>query len=91
MTELTEVNIDLNDLTIAEMEEIEDLLDLPFDVAFGPKAKKAKAFHAVAFIAAKRENPDVTWEEVGDVRLTGIAGVTDADEDSGNSSAAETA
>lgn len=61
--------VDLEDLTIAEVEEFEDLTDLPFDEALRPGAKKGKALRGLAVILKRRENPDFSWEDAGRLRI----------------------
>ncbi len=69
-----ELNLDLDELTIEEVEAIEDILDAPFESAFAPNAKRGKAMRVLAFITMRRTNPEVTMEEVGKVRITSLGG-----------------
>jgi len=66
------LEIDLNELTIEEVELLEDILDAPFDQAFAANAKRGKAMRALAFIAMRRIDPDVTVEDVGKVRISAL-------------------
>jgi hypothetical protein len=61
--------LDINSLTIGEIEEIEDLGGQPIDSLFSATGKKGKALRAIAFVMKRRENPDFTWEEAGDLRI----------------------
>ena len=68
------LNIDINDLTIAEVVEIEERTGLPLD-ALGqsdkPKGKK------------RRDDPDFTWEMAGALKIsatTDKVDPTDGDE-----------
>ncbi len=64
-----ELNVDINSLTIGEIEEIEELGDQPIDALFSATGKKGKALRAIAFVMKRRDNPDFTWEEAGDLRI----------------------
>lgn len=64
------IELDVEDLTIAEVEEVEELTGLPFDSFSDPKSPKAKFLRALVFLAKRRENPDYTWEDAGKEKLT---------------------
>jgi hypothetical protein len=72
MTEKLEdiLNVDLNDLTIAEMVEIEDRTGMPIDALGDPTSPKGKVLQALAFIVKRRENSEFTWEEAGALKIT---------------------
>ena len=74
-----ELAMNLDDLTIEEVEIIEDILDAPFETAFTAGAKRGKAMRALAFVTMRRSNPDVTLEEAGKVPVTGFTGGKAAD------------
>jgi hypothetical protein len=63
------VSLDIQDLTVEEVELIEDYLDLPIDQAFGPNAKRGKLLRAVAFVTKRREDPTFTWEQAGALKV----------------------
>lgn len=63
------LNLDLNDLTIAEIETIEDLTDLPIDAFTSPSAKRGKMLRAIGYVLKRREDPSFTWEQAGDLRI----------------------
>jgi hypothetical protein len=67
MAEAFEVN--LQDLTLAEIELFEELTGLPFDEAFAKGAPKAKALRGIAVVSKRRTEPDFTWEQAGDMVL----------------------
>ena len=70
MTETNDVfNIDINDLTIAEVVLIEELTGLPLDALGQPDVPKGKMMQALAFISKKREDPDFTWEQAGELKI----------------------
>ncbi len=78
-------NIDFNleDLTIAEICEIEELTSQPFDAMNDPSMKKGKMLQAIAFISKRRTDPKFTFEQAGELKLSltdDEAGPTNADE-----------
>jgi hypothetical protein len=62
-----ELTIDLGALKVSEIEEIEELLGTPLDVAFAAGQPKGRAMRALGYIAKKRDDPDFTWEQAGDL------------------------
>ena len=58
---------DLDDLTLNEVEAIEDLCGgTPFsELNFG----SAKAMKAISFTLMKRDHPDITYADVGSVKM----------------------
>ena len=68
MTEDT-LNLDLNDLTIAEISEIEELLNLPFDAMSDPSRPKGRLLQAMAYVSKKRLDPNFTFEMAGALKL----------------------
>lgn len=69
MSKSDALTIDLEDLTIEEVEVLEEITDTALDELFAPGAKKGRVLRALAYIAARRDNPNVTLEEVGSKRL----------------------
>ena len=64
------VSYDLDDLTLDEVELIEDTAGgVPFSEVNYGSAKGMKAF---AYALMRRDNPDVTLEEVGKVKIVGF-------------------
>jgi len=84
VTETNDVfTIDINDLTIAEVVLIEEMTGLPLDALGQPDAPKGKMMQALAFISKKREDPDFTWEQAGELRISAVSekvDPTDGDE-----------
>jgi hypothetical protein len=68
MTEDT-LNLDLNDLTIAEISEIEELSNLPFDAMSDPSKPKGRLLQAMAYVSKKRLDPNFTFEMAGALKL----------------------
>lgn len=65
--EQPEIVINPNDLTIDEIEEIEDRLDMSIDEAFA--GRKGKAVRVVAWVVLRRTDPDITLEAVGKLKF----------------------
>jgi len=64
------VSYDLDDLTLDEVELIEDTAGgVPFSEVNYGSAKGMKAF---AYALMRRDNPEVTLEEVGKVKIVGF-------------------
>jgi hypothetical protein len=61
-----EVKYDLDDLTLDEMEEVETLAGASFSEINYASAKGLKAF---TFVLMKRNNPNITMEEIGQVKV----------------------
>ena len=77
------LNIDINDLTIAEVVEIEERTGLPLDALGQSDKPKGKMLQALAYIVKRREDPDFTWEMAGALKIsatTDKVDPTDSDE-----------
>ena len=64
------LNIDINDLTIAEVVEIEDLTGMPLDALGQTDKPKGRMLQALAYISKRRDNPDFTFEDAGALKIT---------------------
>ncbi len=71
------LNFDINELTIAEVVEIEEMTGMPFDAMGDPEKPKGKMLQALAFISKRREDPKFTWEDAGALKIE--MGDTDVD------------
>ena len=83
MTDTDVFTIDINDLTIAEVVLIEEMTGLPLDALGQPDVPKGKMMQALAFISKRREDPDFTWEQAGELRISAVSekvDPTDGDE-----------
>jgi hypothetical protein len=60
------LNIDLTELKVREIEEIEEKLGVSINEAFQGKSL-GKAMRAIGWVTRKRDNPDFTWEEAGEL------------------------
>ncbi len=63
-------NLDINDLTIAEVVEVEERTGLPLDALGQADKPKGKMLQALAYISKRRDNPDFTWEMAGDLKIS---------------------
>lgn len=63
------IEIDLNHLTIDEIETIEDIVDAPIDSITNPNMRKAKLLKAVGFVIKRRTNPEFRLEDAGKLRV----------------------
>ena len=71
MTEQLDVlTLDISDLTISEIVEIEELTGMPLDSLGQPDKPKGKMLQAMAYISKKRDNPDFTFEDAGNIKIT---------------------
>lgn len=64
--------IDLDGLTLGEMETVEDMTGLGLDEVFealGQKGPKSKIVIALGFVTERRKNPDVTVDEVREMKF----------------------
>ena len=64
------LSLDISDLTIAEIVEIEELTGMPLDSLGQPDKPKGKMLQAMAYISKKRDNPDFTFEDAGNIKIT---------------------
>ncbi|MFC9651461.1 hypothetical protein [Streptomyces sp. NPDC056937] len=70
-TELGEVlSIDLDSLSIDEIETIEDIIDGPLDDLAKPGARKAKMLRAMALVIMQRKDPSFTAADAGKLRIS---------------------
>ena len=77
------LEFNLDDLTIGEICEIEELTGQPFDALNDPSKPKGKMLQAMAFISKRRANPDFTFEDAVAIKISlnsDEVGPTSADE-----------
>lgn len=82
----TEVlNIDFNDLTLGDIEDLEDTAGLNMRDLMGKSAKElpTKALIALVWIVKRHENPDYTYEDARNLRI-GTLGSVDVTDSSAN-------
>ncbi|MEU5693866.1 hypothetical protein [Actinosynnema sp. NPDC020468] len=63
------MTIDVNDLTVGEIETIEDLIDASIDSVGEKGARKGRFLRAVAYVVQRRDNAEFTWEDAAHVRM----------------------
>ena len=63
------LDFNLNDLTIGEIVTIEELTGLPFAAMTDPDKPKGKLLQAIAYISKRRDNPEFTFEDAGNLKL----------------------
>ncbi|WP_406138807.1 hypothetical protein OH828_14430 [Streptomyces anulatus] len=62
-------SLDIDSLSLNEIEAIEDIIDGPLDSLAKPGAKKARMLKAMAFVVKRREDPNFTIEDAGNLRV----------------------
>ena len=62
-----ELSIELDSLTVAEIETIEEIIEAPVDEAFAAGKPRGKTLRAIGFVMKRRENPDFTLEDAGNL------------------------
>lgn len=63
------LEIDLDFLTVEELEEVEDLTGQGVDTLAQPGVPKAKIMRAIGFVTKKRSDPSFTWEQAGKLKV----------------------
>lgn len=64
------MNFDVEDLTLGEIETLEELCNASFDELFADNKPKGKAMRAIVFIVNRRTNPDYTYEETANIKIS---------------------
>ena len=64
------LNIDISELTIAEVVMIEDLTGMPLDTLGQADKPKGRMLQALAYITKKRDNPEFTFEDAGALKIS---------------------
>ncbi|MER5258535.1 hypothetical protein [Streptomyces sp. NPDC002855] len=63
------LSLDIDSLTIDEIDVIEEIIDGPLDALAKPGARKAKMLRAMAVVIKRREDPTFTAEDAGKLRI----------------------
>ncbi len=63
------LNIDLDHLTVGEIEEIEELTGQPIEAIGDRDRPKGKLLRAIGFVARKRVEPSFTWEDAANLKV----------------------
>ena len=72
-----EINID--NLTLAEAEEVETITGIPIEQIGAEGKPKVKILRALCFITMKRENPSITWEDTANIKIQEVNVTSDTD------------
>lgn len=59
--------IDLDNLKVREIEEIEEIIGEPIDLAFADGKPRGKVLRAIGFVVKRRTNPAFTIEDAGEL------------------------
>jgi hypothetical protein len=65
--DVLEVNLD--HLTVEEIEDIEEVIDAPIDSLQDPTKRKGKTLRAIVYVLCRRDDPDFTLEQAGKKRI----------------------
>lgn len=63
------VDFDLDDLTVEEIEDIEEATGCSIDRLFADDRPRGKTLRAIAWIVKRREDPAFTFEQAGKVKI----------------------
>lgn len=69
MSDAEYLDINLDDLTIAEIETMEDVIGGPIDEAFKEGRPRGKALRALGYVIKRRTNPEFTLEDAGNLHI----------------------
>lgn len=69
---MTKLSINPDDLTLEELEVLEETLGTGIDGAFADGKPKAKAMRVIIWLMKRREDPDFTLEDAGKLRLSDL-------------------
>ncbi len=64
--------MNIEDMTLAEMSEIEKIADAPIAWLSEDEKPKGRLLHALNYVMKKRENPSIKMEEAGKTPLSEI-------------------
>ena len=78
------LNIDINDLTIAEVVEIEALTGQPLDALGQPDKPKGLMLQALAYISKRKDDPSFTFEQAGALKISTTSSKPDPIEPEGS-------
>lgn len=70
--DLTDFEFDPEDLTLNEVEIVEELLGEPIDKVISGDKLKAKPMKVIAMVLLSRTNPGITLEQAGELKLRAI-------------------
>lgn len=62
-----ELDVDLDHLTVNEIDAIEEIMGMPIDELFAAGHPRGKALRAVGLVMKRRTDPSFTLEQAGDL------------------------
>lgn len=77
------LEVDVNTMTLGEVETIEDLVGRSIDEAFKPGAPRARLLRALAFIAKRREDPSFKFEDTASLTLSDVGATSSTPDPTG--------
>lgn len=63
------LEINMDHLTVEEIEDIEEIIDAPIDSLQDPTKRKGKLLRAIVYVLSRRDNPEFTLEQAGKKRI----------------------
>lgn len=69
MSESEYLNVAIDDLTVGEIDEIEEIIDASIDSVGQPGARKGKFLLAIAYVIKRRDNPAFTLEDARNMKI----------------------
>ncbi|MFJ9646727.1 hypothetical protein [Streptomyces sp. NPDC101206] len=63
------LSLDIDSLTIDEIDTIEEIIDGPLDSLAKPGARKGKLLRAMAVVIKRREDPTFSAKDAGNLRI----------------------
>lgn len=69
------MDIDLNSLTLGEVEELEELCGRSIDTLLD--GSKGRVMRALYWVVARRSDPSLTWEATANLSLVDVSAVLD--------------
>lgn len=77
--------MNVNDLTISEMEEIEDATGMPFGDILDPEKPRSGLLKHLAFVLKRKEDPNFTLAQAGQMKMEEITDLLTGDDDESKS------
>lgn len=75
--------IDVNTLTLGEIEEVETRARMGIGALQDPAAPKAKLLRALVFVLMRRNDPAVRWEDTANMSMAELDSLISEDPDQG--------
>jgi hypothetical protein len=68
-SDVFDINLNFDDLRIREIEDIEEITGQPISQIMASGQPMAKALRAIAYVMKRREDPEFTLEQAGELRI----------------------